>query len=650
MSAAEGSRARPGRVVGTAGHIDHGKTELVAALTGVGTDRLPEERERGISIDLGFAPLDLGSGAPPASVVDVPGHEGFVKNMVAGATGVDAVLFVVAADEGMMPQSREHLLVIEALGVSRGVVAVTKADLVEPEWIELVVEEVGEAIGASPLAGAPIVVTSTRTGRGIEALRGALAAILAEVPERPGEGVPFRLPVDRAFAVAGAGTVVTGTTWTGAAAEGSTVRVFPADRRRSGRPLEARIRSIEVHGRRVETVGPGTRTALALTGVDTGRVGRGAMISGPATPWRAVRRLDARVWLSRSAPRPVEPGDRVRVHHGTREVMARVHPYDRRPLAPGSATMARLALERALVPAVGDRLVVRAYSPVETIGGGEVLALDPPRVRGEEREARGRHLAALAAAAPAERLPLALATAGATGIEEAALPVEVGIGGAALAAAGKDAGEDVEVHGGRWFAADARRRAMERLEQVLADHHRAEPLQPALPLEAARQALRPAHPALVEAAIDALLEVGRATRRGAALALADHSVELDPAARAHVERIVARYVEAGLEPPDTDALAADLEIDPRRLRELLAHLEREGAVVKWASDWYVDPAAVERAERAVVDRLADGAAEVGAFKEMFGVSRKYLIPLLEYLDRTGVTRREGDRRVLAGRP
>ena len=638
-----------GRVVGTAGHIDHGKTELVAALTGIGTDRLPEEKERGISIDLGFAPLDLGPGEPPASVVDVPGHEGFVKNMVAGATGIDGVLFVVAADEGMMPQSREHLLVLEALGVTRGVVAVSKADRVDPEWLELMVEEVAESIAGSSLEGAPVVATSAWTGRGVDELRDALAEALREAPERPGGGVSFRLFVDRSFAVPGAGTVATGTTWSGAVEEGDSVHVFPPDDGRSSRPEQARVRSIEVHGEGVTRVGAGTRTALALAGVDVERVGRGALVADPRTPWRASRRIDARIWLAGGAPRAVEPGDRVRVHHGTREVMARVYPYDREAVAPGDAGVARLALERAIVPAVGDRLVMRAYSPVETIGGGEVLAIDPPRVRGDDRAARAARLATMARAEAADRVRLAIEAAAEQGIDEAALPVATGLGGEPLRDALRRAGDAVERHGGRWFAAPERERAMQRVEASLAAHHAAEPLQPGLPLEAARQSVRATPAALTEAAIDALVEAGRVERRGTTLALAGHAVELSGEDRALAGRIVDRYAAAGLEPPDTASLADELEIDPRRLRELLAHLEREGSVVKWASDWYVDPEAIERAEREVVGRLEEGAAEIGAFKEMFGLSRKYLIPLLEHFDRAGVTRREGDRRVLAGR-
>ncbi|MGH7566785.1 MAG: selenocysteine-specific translation elongation factor, partial [Gemmatimonadota bacterium] len=246
------------RIVGTAGHIDHGKTALVAALTGIDTDRLPEERRRGISIDLGFAPLELGPGAPPASVVDVPGHEGFVKNMVAGASGIDAVLFVVAADEGMMPQSREHLLVLDALGVERGVIAITKTDLVDPEWAELVAETVREELRGCALADAPVVCVSSKSGAGVEELRRTLARVVVEAPDRR-EDFPFRMPIDRAFSIMGVGTIVTGTVWSGELSEGESVVGLPSQER-------ARVRSIEVHGNPVKSARPGRRAALGLGG------------------------------------------------------------------------------------------------------------------------------------------------------------------------------------------------------------------------------------------------------------------------------------------------------------------------------------------------------------------------------------------------
>jgi selenocysteine-specific elongation factor len=634
------------RVIGTAGHIDHGKTVLVEALTGVWTDRLPEENERGISIDLGFAPLDLGPGAPSASVVDVPGHEAFVKNMVAGATGIDVVLLVIAADEGMMPQTREHLLVLEALGVSRGVVAITKADLVEREWADLVVETVKEELAATPLAGSPVVVVSARTGEGVEELRGALAVILGGTAPRS-SGLPFRLPVDRVFGLPGAGTIVTGTVWSGSLGEGETVLVLPAGER-------ARVRSIEVHGRPVERAEAGRRAAMALAGVEGHRIGRGSMVVGESPPWRAVTRVDARVWLAPSAPRRLSSGSRIRVHHATSEIMARLRLYDARSLEPGGDALALLHLEGPIVPAVGDRIVLRAYSPVATVGGGEILALDPPRARARVRRHRAQRLATLAGARDGARLRVALEAAGVAGIEEHALPLEVGLGEADLEEAIVESADQIERHGPRWFARAARAELADRLIEILAAHQAAEPLQAGLSLEDARQRLRVGaqggvpDPALVEATIADLDREGRVRRKGAILALVDHRVEIPAEDKRRIELLRTAYAESGIEPPDTRELATQLDIEPRRLRELQRYLEREGEIVKLASDWYADATAVAAAERSLVDRLSTaGSAETAAFKDLFGVSRKYLIPLLEYFDRRGITRREGNRRVLA---
>ena len=632
--------ATSAHVIGTAGHIDHGKTALVEALTGVWTDRLPEERERGISIDLGFAPLHLGPDGPPASFVDVPGHEAFVKNMVAGATGIDAVLFVVAADEGMMPQSREHLVVLAALGVSRGVVAITKTDLVEPDWLALVTEAVREELAGGPLSDAPLVAVSARTGEGVERLREELARVVADAPARAAD-FPFRLPVDRAFGVAGAGTVVTGTVWSGSVGEGDSVVALPGESR-------ARVRSIQVHGSATARAEAGRRAALAVPGITAHR---GATLVEAGSPWRAVSRLDALVRLAPAAPRPLRPGARVRLHHGTREVMARLRPYARRAIEPGDGVAAALVLEAPVVAAVGDRFVLRSYSPMAAIGGGEVLALDPPRVRGAEREGRRARLEALAAAPAAERLILAVEAAGTAGVDQAELPLATGLGAGALtsAAAGPAAGPGpVERYGGRWFARGAREALTERLVEIVQAHHAAEPLQAGLALEAARQRLAPADPALVEAVIADAERTGRIARAGAELALAGRAVELGEKDARLAARLRTAYGEAGLAPPDTEALAAELREDARRVRALQQVLERRGEIVKLASDWYADAAALERAEAALVARLgSEGSAETGVFKDLFGVSRKYLIPLLEYFDRRGVTRREGNRRVLA---
>lgn len=626
-------------IIGTAGHIDHGKTVLVEALTGIATDRLPEEKRRGISIDLGFAPLDLGADAPDASFVDVPGHEAFIKNMVAGATGIDIALLVVAADEGVMPQTREHVVVLEALGIERAVVAITKSDLVDADWSELVVETTAEALAGTRLEGAETVIVSARTGDGVDRLREALARAAMDVSD-PRTDRPTRLPVDRSFPVVGVGTVATGTLWAGTVAQGDTLRSLPEGG-------TVRVRSIEVHGSPVERARSGQRTALALTGSGTQSIRRGTTLVEPGAGWRANRRADVRLWLVASAPRPVASGDRLRFHHGTTEVMGRVRWYSGRQVGPGEEGYGRVRFEKALVIASGDRLVVRAYSPVETIGGAEIVLRTPPRVRARERGEHARRLAEIVTSNPSEHVVHILEMAAGRGVVEMSLVLDSGLGADQLQAALAAIPERVARYGERWFARGAVDAAAQQLLDAVGSYHRRQPLQPGMGLEAARQAVG-ADPALVEAVIGALVDDGQLERRGAVVALAGHAIELEEEEQRLVESIRDGYREAGLEPPDTIQLAVRLGVDEQRLRELQHYLERRGELTKLASDWYIDVSALERAQVALVERLeADGAVDTGTCKAILGVSRKFLIPVLEYFDRSGVTRREGNKRVLA---
>ncbi|MDH3497646.1 MAG: selenocysteine-specific translation elongation factor, partial [Gemmatimonadota bacterium] len=396
-------------VIGTAGHVDHGKTLLVKALTGVDTDRWEEEKRRGITIDLGFASFPLGD-TLAASIVDVPGHEDFVRNMLAGATGIDLALLVVAADESVMPQTIEHLAILEFLGVRTGVAAITKRDLVDAAWLELVVADVTERLTATRVRWEAVVPVSAVTGDGLDELRAALTRATAHVPSRHADDL-FRLPVDRAFSVAGAGTVVTGTTWSGVVRVGDEVTVHPSARR-------ARVRSIQVHGANQDGVEAGRRAALALTGLPRDAVARGStVVVGEA--WRPTAALDVLLTLLPSA-RTLGQRSRVRVHLGTAEVLARVTP-EGESLAPGTTGAARLRLETPVVARWGDRLVIRSYSPVTTIGGA--IVADPwPAARPR----RPRGLEALLAAEP-DRVRAAVRRAPAEGLPREELPVRLGV-------------------------------------------------------------------------------------------------------------------------------------------------------------------------------------------------------------------------------
>jgi len=459
-------------VAGTAGHIDHGKTALVKALTGVDTDRWEEEKRRGITIDIGFAPLPLGEGIQ-ASVVDVPGHEGFVRNMLAGATGIDVALLVIAADEGIMPQTEEHLAIVELLGISRGIPVLTKRDTVEPEWLELVRADVVKRLATSRVRWDPPVATSALTGEGLDELRTALRRVAEDLTERPAQDL-FRLPIDRVFAVAGAGTVVTGSTWSGSVAIGKSVRLLPLDR-------EARVRSIEVHGQGAERAVPGRRTALALVGVSKEELERGDVaVTGEG--WRATTVLDAAVELLPTARKPVGSRTRVRVHLGTAEVLARV--VQTRAISPGESGLARLLLERPLVARGRDRFVLRSFSPVTTIGGGVVLDPFPPR-----RPARLRQRRLAVTQAPAERLQILADEAGLSGVLAGDLPVRLGVLPGDVDGVVATAGKALLTCGPWLVARAAVTREVARVTELVQRHHKEHPLEPGMSLQALRAAL-----------------------------------------------------------------------------------------------------------------------------------------------------------------
>jgi selenocysteine-specific elongation factor len=624
-----------GFVVGTAGHIDHGKTALVKALTGVDTDRWEEEKRRGITIDLGFAPLPLGDGVD-ASVVDVPGHEGFVKNMLAGATGIDVALLVVAADEGIMPQTEEHLAIVELLGVRRGIPVLTKRDLVDADWLALVAAELAERLKGSRVSWQPPIAVSAVTGEGLRELKARLAASATDLVERPAADL-FRLPIDRVFAVAGAGTVVTGSTWSGSVAVGDTVRLCPGNR-------EARVRSIEVHGHAAERAVPGRRTALALVGVAREEVERGH-VAVTGSGWAATETLDVSLELLPGARKPLGARTRIRVHLGTAEVLARVAQV--RSIAPGAQGLARLFLERPLVARAGDRFVLRSFSPVTTIGGGVVLDPFPPkRPRVSER-------GMTAGQPPGERLGRLVEEGGLNGLRRGDLPVRLGILPDGVARVVEAAGKGVlSVSGGGGEILVARRavpRAVERGAELVGAHHDAHPLDPGLSLQALRMAL-----SAPDAVLDLVIEHGvkkqafELAEGGAAVRRPGWKGAMAAKAEDAGGRLARRLAEARWQLPTVTELEREFE-DPA-VPALLAHLAREGTVERVDQERYAVKHALEEFRRALEATLAElGSATPAQFRDRLGLTRKYLIPLLEWADRRGITARRGDARVLTGR-
>ncbi|NTU71300.1 MAG: selenocysteine-specific translation elongation factor [Coriobacteriia bacterium] len=628
-------------VLGTAGHIDHGKSALVKALTGTDPDRLPEEKERGVTIELGFAQLLLPSGRS-MGVVDVPGHEKFVRQMVAGATGIDVVMLVVAADDGVMPQTREHLAIIELLGIDTGVVAITKADLADEEWLEIVRSDVEGLVRGTGLEGAPIVAVSARAGTGLPELLETLDVVASQATSRHAE-LPMRLPVDRVFTIAGAGTVVTGTMWSGSARKDDPVEIYPQGAR-------ARVRSVQVHGAAVETARAGQRVAINVAGVERADIARGDVIAAPDS-LTVTDRFDARfTYLGTPGDdKPFVSGARVHVNHGTREVLGRVLLMESERLHPGESGLAQIRLEDPLAPRYDDRFIVRSYSPVYTIGGGVVLDALPPRrtqLRPHERELLEALVAHdLSSAATglltSRAVPMTSAqVAAALGVTRAVVADELNRAKLARLKVGADTYFVTEE------ALDALISAVER--ELLAFHD-ANPTATGL----AANALRDTVDKRVEPKVfDAVL--GLAAERG--VAATDAGLVRHPkaavsalAAEADAERALLELLATqALAPVAVAELASGTGADLGVTRKVLGKLVNDGRVIRVNSELHFSEGAIQGARAAIAARIAElpAGATAAELREALGVSRKYAIPLLEYFDSQGFTRREGDLRVL----
>lgn len=608
-------------VIGTAGHIDHGKTALVKALTGVDTDRLAEEKERGITIDLGFAPLQLGDIA--ASVVDVPGHEGFVRNMVSGATGVDLALLVVACDEGVMPQTREHLAILRYLAVDRGVVALTKKDLAPDEsWRMLVADDVRSALRDHGLGPWRMVEVSAVSGEGLDELREALSVSARAAVERDASD-RFRMPIDRVFSLPGAGTIITGTVWSGSVAEGHAITLLPAGR-------EVRIRSVQVHGKPAPEAAPGRRAALAVLGVDKADVARGA-VAVAGRGWRTSRSCD--VVLEAVGGHEFRSRQRLRVHHGTAEVMARI----------GRITeggFARLALESPLVLRAGDRLVLRSYSPVTTIGGAVVTepwADDPSLPRRRQPAPRARSDGELVVAMVRRR--------GAHGMSRTDLEVASGLSAARLepVVAAAQSRQLVVAGDHLYFAEEVAAAAM-RMQHALEAWLAANPLEPGMNAQAWRASLGE-HRDLAILAEERLIASGAVVRSAGVVRPPDWNPAAATAVRDQAAKVLAHLAAAGPEPPSVPELAA--AFPGTDVPAVLRMLAREGRVVQVGPDRYYEAGVLDEQRRSLESVLAElGEATAATLRERLGLTRKWLIPFLEWADREGVTVRNGDLRRL----
>ncbi len=627
-------------IVGTAGHIDHGKSSLVEALTGTHPDRLEEEKRRGITIDLGFAFLEEGS--VRFGFVDVPGHERFVSNMLAGAAGVDLVLLVIAADESIKPQTREHFDICRLLGVKRGVVALTKSDLVDADTAVLVRLEVEEYLRDSFLEGAPIVPVSARTQAGLPELKQALLAVAQQAA---GKDVAryFRLPIDRAFAIKGFGAVVTGTLISGGVAPGDEVELLPAGKR-------LRVRGVQSGGKTVERAAAGQRTAINLAGIEHTALQRGMVLATPGK-FPATRRIDARLELLRSAPK-MKQRSRVHFHAGTCENVAELIFYAQKELAPGQSAFAQLRLQDDVLVLPGDRFIVRQFSPVTTIGGGVVL--DPlarrPTLRDTGRVAfleilvRGDRLEVLAAMTDRAVLGISfLEIVARTGW----LENEIHATTQKLAESGRIkivSAEPLVLLSGESFN-EVRQKIAARIEKF----HKENPLLPGISREDLRSSLgRRVRPETFRAALDELLAQKKLETQGEIVKRAGATISLDPEEARAKEQIEKAFATAGLAVPSVKEVLSKMPVEARRAEKILQILLRDKILVRVTPEliFHCDALAQLRDRLSVFKKTKGERISVLAFKELTGITRKYAIPLLEYLDRERATRRAGDERVI----
>jgi selenocysteine-specific elongation factor len=634
-------------VVGTAGHIDHGKTALVKALTGVDADRLPDEKRRGITIDIGFA--EMTADDVHFGFVDVPGHERFVRNMLAGASGIDIVVLVVAADEGVMPQTREHFEICRLLGLNNGVIALTKSDLADAETMELARLDVGELIAGSFLENAPIIPVSSKTEDGIDELKEVLVRAAREVRRDVDRFVTF-LPIDRSFSVKGFGTVVTGTLNSGEIAEADELELLPDE-------LRVRVRGVQSHGHSENKVGPGRRTAVNLAGVDHDQVTRGMVLTrrGILLPTSLI---DCEIEVLKEAPRGLKTRQRVRVHVGTAEVLARVYVLNESAQIPaGERGQVQLRLEAPTTAIPSERFILRSYSPQSTIGGGVVLDVLPQKHRRRDVTEAVSFLTDLSHALGDDRrwIELLVTSSGSHGMSLQKVRERTGLIDLRIATALEQAVREGAVRegGGCYVSAGTFAEIETRLLSALEKFHKSQPLAPAMTREALLDDLRVVPVELSAAVLVNLAIAEKIVQEAEGFRLASHTSELAGEDAIAIERISRIYADAGLEVPKLDevlkAATDGTKIQAAHARKLLHLLLSRGDIVKATDDFYFPRASIDDTVaklRAYADASPERLIDVPRFKELTGVSRKYAIPLLEYLDGIRVTRRAGDKRVI----
>lgn len=627
-------------IVGTAGHIDHGKSTLIEALTGTHPDRLEEEKRRGITIDLGFAFLE--EGGVRFGFVDVPGHERFVKNMLAGTSGIDLVLLVIAADEAIKPQTREHFDICRLLGVKRGVIALTKSDLVDADTLELVKLEIEEFVRGSFLEDAPILPVSAKTGAGLAAVKQALLEVAGETAKKQPQR-HFRLPIDRSFAVKGFGTVVTGTLISSRVSVGDEVELLPAGQR-------LRVRGLQTGGKGVERADAGQRTAVNLAGIEHTAVRRGMVIAAPGK-FAKTRRLDARLELLTGVP-ALKNRAEVHFHAGTLETLAEVRLHDKAELRPGETAFVQLRLAEDVVAVRGDRFIIRQASPVITIGGGEIL--DPLAKRPTKKDAGRQKFLEVLARGSREEILLVMVERNILGIGMAEIVARTGWLESELESAAQTLAKAGAIHIVNpdpllLLAEPLFQEALKKLLARVEVFHKENPLLPGIAREDLRASLgRRVRTETFRAALEELLKQNKLVAQGELVKKPGSEISLTPEEAKAKDQIEQAFEKAGLAVPSVKEVLAQLAIESRRAEKILQILLRDKVLVRITMEliFHRDalaqlPAILQTYKKSRGERIG-----VPAFKELTGITRKYAIPLLEYLDRQRVTRRMGDERVI----
>ncbi len=629
-------------VLGTAGHIDHGKTSLIKALTGVDCDRLKEEKERGITIELGFTSMTLPSGLE-ISIVDVPGHEKFVHHMVAGVTGIDLVALVIAADEGIMPQTREHLDICRLLRVKKGLIALTKADLVEKDWVEMVQEETCNFVQGTFLEGTAIIPLSSMTGEGVPAFIAEVDRLAQEVEERSPEGL-LRMPIDRVFTMKGFGTVVTGTVISGKVSLGDALEILPKN-------LEAKVRGIQAHGKPVESATAGLRAGINLQGIEKAGVDRGNVLAH-AQSLQATKVLDALFLLLPSAPRPLRDRTRIRLHLGTAEALGRVILFQREEIKPGEEAFLQIRLEEPVIGLPGDRFILRSYSPIYTIGGGEILDAFPTRHKRFSPQVK-EELAILQKGSEEERLKLRLLKAGPAGLSWPELLIRSNLQPTKLKSLVDRliTQKGILAYNGerlRYIHAQVMADLKLFCLDYLKDFHKKNPLQPGAPKEELKTKLPPRMDGrLFNHLLSSLTAEGKIIAEKETIRLAGHTISLKQEEKDLRNKALVLYSQGMLQPPLVKEVSSALGTPENELKPVLQLLTKEGLLIKVKDDLYFHHQALAGLEGKLITFLQKNKEMTPTqFKEISQVSRKFAIPLMEHFDAKKVTMRIGDKRVL----